>query len=155
MHIAWVFLFVTIPGYIPMHMTLIKNTDTSPVTTRAYKIARIVYAQTGATSLPLVEAFTSMIKNISEKSGMPILDIVGDSSLFPVLCKTDVNHHRMAIPANDRAFQMCVRTASRMLHGCLPDCCYGATKYHSANVIPDWATSRGYIADVDGFLFYA
>ena len=137
-----------------MQMTLIKNTDTSSVTSHAYKIARIVYAQTGAMTLPLVEAFTSMIKNISDKSGVAIIDIIQDASLFPVLMSDDINHNRIHVHANERAFQMCVRTAYRMLSGGLGDCCYGATKYHFANTMPDWATSRGYIADIDGVLFY-
>lgn len=135
-------------------MTLIQNPDASGTTNMAYKIARVVYAQTGGASLPLVCAFTSMIKNLSDTSGVAISDLIGDKTIFPALAISDVNHARLHVPAENRAFQMCVRTAYRMLMGQLADCCYGATKFHYADEIPAWATSRGYIADIDGVLFY-
>ena len=137
-----------------MQLTLIKNPDTSGTTNMAYKIARVVYAQTGGVSLPLVCAFTSMIKNLSDASGVTISNLICDKTIFPALSDSDVNHVRLHVPAQNRAFQMCVRTAYRMLMGHLPDSCYGATKFHYADEIPAWATSRGYIADIDGILFY-
>lgn len=137
-----------------MHMTLVPNPDTSMTTCLSYKIARVVYAESGATSLPLVEAFTSMIKNLSIHRGIDISDLIQDSTIFPSLDVSDAHHNRYFVSANSRGFQMCVRTASRMLTGVLGDCCYGATRYHRANIMPSWAVSRGYIADIDGFLFY-
>lgn len=137
-----------------MQLTLIKNTDASGMESLSYRVARVVYAQTGGISLPLIEAFTSMIKNIATASNQNVSDIISDSDIFPVLHSTDMNHSRLYVSANDKHFQVCQRTAHRMLSGGLGDCCYGATKYHFANVIPDWATSRGYIADIDGVLFY-
>jgi len=137
-----------------MQMTLITNPDTSGRLALASKIARVVYAQTGAVSLSLVEAFTSMIKNISDQSSVDIQNIISDSNLFPALEETNIYHERLFVPSVSRGFQMCLRTANRMLAGLLPDKCYGATKYHYADTIPDWALSRGYIADIDGILFY-
>lgn len=128
-----------------MQLTLIKNTDTSA--SLAYRIARTVHEQTGASSLQVVEAMTSMIKNISDKYQRDILDVVSDNTLFPSV-KTD------CVPASSRSFQMCLRVAQRMLCGGLPDMCCGATRFHHADVIPDWAIARGYIADIDGILFY-
>ena len=61
-----------------MQLTLIKNPDTSGTTNMAYKIARVVYAQTGGVSLPLVCAFTSMIKNLSDASGVTISNLICD-----------------------------------------------------------------------------
>ena len=135
-----------------MHLTLIKNPDTSAGL--AYRIARIVYAQTGATSLPLVEAFTSMIKNLSDKSGTAISDIICDPEIFDALSDTSPRHNRMTVPVTSRAFQMCLRTARLMLSGGLVDSCNNATCFHYADEIPAWATSRGYIADIEGMLFY-
>lgn len=135
-----------------MQMTLIKNTDTC--VTKAYKIARVVYAETGANSLSGVEALTSMIKNLSEKSGRDIETIITDKNIFNVLENTSPRHSLLDVPANNRAFQMCVRVASRMLAGGLVDKSFGATKFHHADVMPMWAVARGYIADVDGMLFY-
>ena len=137
-----------------MQMNLIKNPDTSGHMNLAYKIARVVYAQTGGISLSLVCAFTSMIKNLSDATGVEISDLISDKSIFSVLDESDINHQRMHVPADCRAFQMCVRTAYHMLMGQLADSCYGATKFHYADTIPAWATSRGYIADIDGILFY-
>lgn len=132
-----------------MQLRLIKNTDMQ--STLSYQIARIVYEQTGAKSLHVVEALTSMIKNLSDKTDKNITDIISDKSLFD-----DANRLSYANDAVicSRAFQMCVRVANRMLCGGLPDCCHGATKFHHANYIPDWAIARGYIDDVDGLLFY-
>lgn len=135
-----------------MQMTLIKNTDMS--VTQAYKIARVVYAQTGATSLLGVEALTAMIKNLSDKSGRSIENIITDKDIFDVLNENSPNHYRINVPANNHAFQMCVRVASRMLAGGLTDMTFGATKFHHADTIPQWAIARGYIADIDGMLFY-
>ena len=135
-----------------MQMTLIKNTDM--YATQAYKIARVVYAQSGATSLAGVEALTAMIKNLSDKSGRSIENIISDKNIFDVLDKNSQNHHRINVPANNHAFQMCVRVASRMLAGGLIDMTFGATKFHHTDTLPQWAVARGYIADIDGMLFY-
>ena len=48
-----------------MQLRLIKNTDMDA--TLSYRVARVVYEQTGAETLRVVEALTSMIKNISDK----------------------------------------------------------------------------------------
>ena len=131
-----------------MQLRLIKNTDTN--TTLPYRVARIVYEQTGATSLHVVEALTSMIKNLSNKTGLEISEIISDKTIF-----SDENK-RLCLNEcmNSRKFEMCVRVASRMLAGGLPDSCHGATNFHHADVIPEWAIARGYIDDVDGLLFY-
>lgn len=135
-----------------MQLTLIKNTDTSATLT--YRIARIVYAHTCAKSLPLVEAFSSMIQNMSNKSGVDILEIISDKNIFDALDSRSPRNSYMNVSADNRGFQMCVRTVRRMLMGGLPDCCNGATQFHYCDVIPDWAVARGYIADIDGVLFY-
>jgi hypothetical protein len=135
-----------------MQMTLIKNTDITA--TLAYKIARVVYAETGATSLSGVEALTAMIKNLSEKTGQNFETIITDENIFNSLNKSSPKYERISVPADNRAFQMCVRVASRMLTGGLIDKSFGATKFHHADVMPTWAIARGYIADIDGMLFY-
>jgi hypothetical protein len=131
-----------------MQLRLIKNTDMDA--TLSYRVARVVYEQTGAETLRVVEALTSMIKNISDKTGADILNIISDKTIFNDESKV-VNSSEYI---NERKFQMCVRVASRMLTGGLPDSCHGATKFHHANIIPQWAVARGYIDDVDGLLFY-
>lgn len=135
-----------------MQLTLIKNTDKSKSV--SYKIARIVFAETGAKSLRVVEAMTSMIKNHAIKFNRDFTDIVSDANLFTALNVNSPNHNLINVAADDNRFQMCLRVAGRMLNNSLPDCCYGATCCHHDEYIPQWATSRGYIADIDGFLFY-
>lgn len=135
-----------------MNLSVIRNMDTS--TGLAYKIARIVYAETGAQSLPGVEALTSMIKNLSDASGVCISNLISDQDIFTALSEKSPRHCRMQTLPTQRGFQMCLRTAQRMLRGGLPDCCYGATRFHHADTMPDWARARGYIADIDGMLFY-
>lgn len=135
-----------------MNFALIQNTDMSAGL--AYKIARLVYAQTGAASLPGVEALTSMIKNLSNTSGLSIADIISDKTIFDALSDASPRHSRTQVLPTDRGFQMCLRIAKRMLRGGLPDCCYGATRFHHSDSMPEWARARGYIADIDGMLFY-
>ena len=135
-----------------MTLSLIHNTDTSAGL--AYKIARIVYAHTGAQSLSGVEAFTSMIKNLSDKSGVKIEELIQDKNIFDALSDVSLRHTRMHVCPNERGFKMCLRTAQRMLRGGLGDCCFGATRFHHSSEMPDWARARGYIADIDEILFY-
>ncbi len=133
-----------------MELTLIKNSDETKCD--AYKIARAIYCQTGASSLAVVEALTSMIRNCAIAINRTPIDVALDSEIF----NTDFPQYneRQYVCADNRGFQMCLRVVQRMLRGNLPDCCYGATRFHRADVIPKWATARGYIADVDGLLFY-
>ncbi|MBR3930894.1 MAG: cell wall hydrolase [Alphaproteobacteria bacterium] len=135
-----------------MQLTIIPNPDASA--SLAYQIARVVYAQTGGTSLRLVEAMTTMIRNLSIKTNRSMHEIIRDMKIFSVLDESSPHHERLTVPADSRHFQMCVRTAKRMLSGMLPDCCNGATAFHHADILPDWAIARGYIADIDNVLFY-
>lgn len=134
-------------------MEVIKNPDESQIA--IYKAARVVYAETFPSSLPAVEALTSMIGNIMAQTNRDLVDVVSDANLFLSLNKESDRHEYLNVDAkNNRALQMCVRVVERMMHGGLHDTCFGATRFHHANEMPDWAMSRGYIADVDGLLFY-
>ncbi len=135
-----------------MNFALIHNTDMSAG--MAYKIARVVYAESGAQSLCGVEALTSMIKNLSDASGRCFSDLISDKMIFAALSEKSCRHERMYVQPTNRGFQMCLRVAKRMLRGGLKDSCYGAQRFHHADVMPDWARARGYIADIDGMLFY-
>lgn len=133
-------------------MTQIKSMD---ATTRdAYKIARIVFAQTNATSLAGVEALTSMIQNIARKTGRKYSTIVTDATIFDAYDDASPRHANLDADTSSRGFQMCVRVAMRMLNGTLGDACGGATRYHHTDRMPSWAVARGYIADIDEMLFY-
>lgn len=127
-----------------MSIALIQYTDTSE--SLAYKIAHVVFAETGGKSLKSVEALTSMIKNLSNKTGVAFQDIINTSDMF--------SHKNKSIDITSRHFQMCLRVARRMLNGVLPDKCFGATMFHHVDTMPQWSVSRGYIADIDGILFY-
>lgn len=135
-----------------MQLTLIKNPDESK--SLPYKIARVVYAETHAISLRAVEALTSMIQNISIASGNTLNQIISDNDLFESLNENSPNNKFITVEPTNRGYQMCLRVAMHMIHGTLPDCCYGATRFHRDDIIPTWAISRGYIADIDGLLFY-
>ena len=76
------------------------------------------------------------------------------SMTFAYAANEDMQVSANADIKNNRALQMCVRVVARMMHGSLPDRCFGAIRFHHTDEMPDWATSRGYIADVDGLLFY-
>ena len=120
----------------------------------AYRIAHVVYAETHACSLRIVEALTSMISNCARKNNRDVRDIISDETIFESLNKNSARHPDLKTNSNSREIQMCVRIALRMLHGNLPDMCRGATMFHRTELLPDWAVARGYIADIDGILFY-
>jgi len=136
-----------------MQMDVIKNPDESQIA--IYKAARVIYAETFPSTLPAVEALASMIGNIMAQTNRDLSDVVSDRNIFSSLNKDSPRYEYINTDAkNNRALQMCVRVVERMIHGGLVDTCFGATRFHHANEMPDWATSRGYIADVDGLLFY-
>lgn len=135
-----------------MQLVKIENPDNTQ--TVLYKLARVVYAETSAQSLQLVEAMSAMIYNIHIKYDKSFEDISNDKNIFPVLNESSKNHNNLNVMADDRKFQMCLRTVKKMANGNLPDYVYGATRFHHTDVMPDWATSRGYIAEYDDVLFY-
>lgn len=136
-----------------MQLTIINNPDESQIA--IYKAARVVYAEIFPTTLPSVEALVSMIGNIMARTGRDLTDVVSDKNIFGCLDEHSPRHEYInADIKNNRALQMCVRVVARMMHGSLPDRCFGAIRFHHTDEMPDWATSRGYIADVDGLLFY-
>lgn len=135
-----------------MKLELIKNPDESKIV--LYKTARVIYAQTGAKSLRVVEALASMISNLAVASNRSVAEIVSDKNIFGFLNNNFGCADNSDVCVESNEFQMCLRTAGRLLNATLPDCCYGATRFHSADTLPSWATSLGYIADIDGILFY-
>lgn len=135
-----------------MHLTLIKNPDESKII--VYKIARVVYAETNASSLAAVESLVSMISNLCVTSKRELADIIEDKNVFESLNADSNRHKDLLVDCARHDFQMCLRVVSRMLNGDLPDRCCGATKFHRSELLPDWAVSRGYIAEVDDLLFY-
>lgn len=135
-----------------MHLTLIKNTNESKII--LYKITRVVYAETLCSSLPAVEALVSMISNLCITSKRDLLNIVEDKDIFESLNKNSQRHKHMLVDCNQSDFRICLRVVQRMLNGNLPDMCSGATRFHHSDVLPDWATARGYVAEIDDLLFY-
>ncbi len=135
-----------------MELNIISNPDVTQCP--AYKIARVIYAETYMPTLPAVEAMASMISNIAKQSNRDVVDVVDDVDIFGAVDSKSPRHKYMNVSVSNRAFQMCVRVAKRMLRGVLPDKCSGATRFHRADELPAWAMARGYIADIDGLLFY-
>lgn len=135
-----------------MQLNLFQNTDTDVIV--SYKLSRIVFAETGAVSLQIVKAFASMIYNIHIKYQKSFESIAKDSDIFECLNHKSKNHELLNVDANDRKFQMCLRVVKTMMHGNLKDTVFGATKFHHANIIPQWAMSRGYISECEDILFY-
>jgi hypothetical protein len=135
-----------------MHLTLIKNPDDGRAA--AYKLARVIYAETGARSLAAVEGLASMIRNLCIASKRELTDIAGDKNIFECLHDASPRHDALLIDANARPFGICLRVVMRMMRGDLPDSVDSATQFHHADAVPDWAVARGYVADVDGLLFY-
>ena len=135
-----------------MQLTLINNNDDTQIV--SYKLARIIFAETGGVSLSVAEAMASMINNIHVKYNKSFESISKDDDLFECLKPKSSRHQNLNIDANDRKFQMCLRTVKTMIRGNLPDTVFGATKFHHSNIIPSWAMARGYISECEDVLFY-
>lgn len=135
-----------------MQLIMIKNQN--DFKRDVYKIARVIYAETAAQSLRVVEALAAMIANGAQKSNQSEIDFVMNSGLFESLNKKSLHHDLMRVNPNARTFQMCLRVTDKMLKHNLPDCCFGATKFHRTEFNPDWSIARGYILEMDGLLFY-
>ena len=131
------------------------------------RMARTVFLETnGGASLSAVEAIASMIGNIHAATGRDFESIANDEKIFKsATClgeaKTDQQHvsakrseDGSAINENSSAFQMCLRTVRRMMRGLLSDTAHGATRFHHADDMPEWATGIGYVCEVDGMMFY-
>ena len=115
-----------------------------------HRIARCVYAESLASSLPAVEALCVMIKNTKR----PIAEIANDESVFESLCKESTRHEKLLVDYDDKGFQMCLRAVRNMRNGILADKIFGATRFHRADISPEWANSIGTIAEIDGLMFY-
>lgn len=135
-----------------MQLNLFENPDNTQNV--LYKLARVICAETSASSLPLVEAMAAMVYNIHIKYGIDFEDIAENENIFSVLNPKSTRHENLLIPSNDKKFQMCLRVVQKMLNGNLRDTVFGATKFHHTDVMPSWARARGYIAEFDDVLFY-
>ena len=135
-----------------MQLNLITNNDDTQIV--SYKLARIIFAETDALSLQIVEAMASMINNIHIKYDKSFESIAKDDDLFECLNSKSSRNKNLNVAANDRKFQMCLRVVQTMMRGNLQDTVFGATKFHHANIIPQWAMSRGYISECEDILFY-
>ncbi len=82
------------------------------------------------------------------------MDIITDKEIFNSLCEKSSRHSLISVDTKNRGFDMCLRVVARMMRGDLSDVCNGATRFHREDVMPKWAMSRGYVADIDGLLFY-
>jgi hypothetical protein len=135
-----------------MQLNLIKHQN--DFSRDVYKIARVIYAETCAQSLRVVEALASMISNGAQKNNQTELEFINNSGLFESLDKNSKHHDLLKVNPNSRTFQMCLRVTDKMLKHNLEDCCFGATKFHRTEFNPSWSLARGYILDMDGLLFY-
>jgi len=127
-------------------LRLFVNNDDATIATN--RLARCVYAETLASSLAAVESLCVMIRN----TGRPLAEIALDKSVFESLDRKSVRHKHLLVDHADPKFEMCLRAVKNMPH--LPDNIRGATRFHRADELPEWARSIGSIAEADDLLFY-
>lgn len=135
-----------------MQLNLITNDN--DIERISYKLARIVFAETGGNSLRAVESMASMIYNIHVKYDKSFENIASDENIFESLNKNSQRHEFLNVDGNNRKLQMCLRVVKTMMRGNLRDCVFGATKFHHSDVIPMWAMARGYIFECEDILYY-
>lgn len=114
------------------------------------RLARCVYAETRASSLAAVESLCVMIKNTRRATE----DIADDENVFESLAADSPRHKDLLVYHNDPGFQMCLRAVRKIKTDSIADNISGATRFHRADIMPEWATSIGSIAEVDGLVFY-
>jgi hypothetical protein len=115
-----------------------------------HRLARCVYAETLASSLPAVEALCAMIKN----TGRPIAEICGDAGVFESLDKNSPRHESLLVGHGDPGFQLCLRMVRKIGRAPIPDKTFGAKRFHRADAQPEWANSLGSVYEIDDLLFY-
>jgi len=129
-------------------LRLLVNDDDDEISIN--RLARCIYAETQAKSLPAVEALCVMVRNTKR----PVRDIASDSSVFESLNKNSAHHEYLSVDYEDPGFQMCLRSVRRMMVGQFSDNIMGATRFHRGDMLPDWATASGSVSEVGNLLFY-
>jgi adenosyl cobinamide kinase/adenosyl cobinamide phosphate guanylyltransferase len=137
-----------------MQLTLIKNENYEDNKETLIKLSKIIYAETRASSLIVVESLGAMIANLCKSSLRSLNSIANDESIFECLNKDSIRHSDLLIAQSDPKFQMCLRTIKRMANGQLSDSVHGATRFHREDRAPEWSITCGNVAEVDGLLFY-
>ena len=127
-------------------LTLFVNDDDENIA--VHRLARCIYAETGAKSLAAVEALCVMARN----TGRKIADLAADENVFESLRGDSPRHKSLLVDSQSPGFQMCLRAVKNM--GALSDTINGAVRFHHADVLPEWATALGSVAEVEGMLFY-
>ena len=135
-----------------MEITLIKNDDDNQIT--AFKLARIIFAETGGHSLRAAEALASMIYNLHKSTNRELSEIITDKEIFECLNKNSTRYSLLTSDINSRGMQMCVRIVQRLSKGRIQSDIMNTTRFHREDLSPDWAALLGYVAEIDGLLFY-
>lgn len=112
------------------------------------RLARCIYAETLSSSLHAVEQLCVMVRNTNRN----LIEIANDKSVFESLNQNSPRHKYLLVNYEDPKFQICLRAVQNMKN--LPDKIMNATRFHRADIIPDWATAIGSIAETDDLLFY-
>lgn len=136
----------------PIQLSLFKDDGADRAATDT--LSRIIYAETGASSLRAVEALASMARNLCAKSGRPLPEIIADETIFESICQNSARHQNLFVNSDRADFQMCARVVNRAARGVLCDTVMGATRFHRGSEFPDWSTAAGYVAEIDGLFFY-
>jgi len=136
----------------PVQLMLFENDNVEKIATD--KLARIIYAETGARSLRSAEALAVMTMNLCAKSGRHLSEIVSDKTVFESLDQDSARHQDLFVNSARPDFQMCLRVARRAMAGLLADTVMMGTRFHRASEMPDWAISEGYVAEIDNLFFY-
>ena len=128
------------------NLKLFVNNDDQSIA--EHRLARCVYAETLASSLPAVEALCVMARN----TGRPIGEIADDEDVFESLNPDSARHEYLLVKYDNPGFQMCLRTVKKI--NSIQDKIMGVTRFHRDDMLPEWAVSMGSVAEIDGLLFY-
>lgn len=115
-----------------------------------HQLARCIFAETLASSLCVVEALCRMVQNTKRD----IAEIANDKNVFESLSPASHRHKELLVDYNNAGFQMVLRCVRNMKKGIIQDKIFGATRFHRADIMPEWANSVGSISEIDNLFFY-
>lgn len=126
-------------------------------------LARTIWGEARGESISGQEAVAAVIMNrvaFSKRHGRywwgnDIVGVCQAPRQFSCWNKTDPNFQKLIkVGSEDIGFCMCRRIAERAVSGTLEDKTYGATHYHTRQILPKWALGKTPCAEIGAHLFY-
>lgn len=127
-------------------------------------LARTIYGEARGESIRGKEAVASVIINRVQRAkrrghywwGNTPYEVCKRPWQFSCWNINDPNREKiLAVSANNKNFQSCLRIARRAINGTLEDPTFGATHYHVKGLFPPWARGHSPRTEIGRHQFFA